>query len=291
MKMQKIIAVIGSTGMLGIDVNAALRGSDALIHNFNSVNLDITELNNVVDVLTRIKPDYIVNCAAYTNVDLAEIEKEKADKVNHIGALNLAIASKEINARLLHMSSDYVFNGLKHEPYNENDDTFPVNEYGLSKLKGENAIKSSKASYIILRTQWLYGKNGKNFVNTILKLADTKKTIEVVDDQFGSPTYTKDAAFAIRDLIANDKGNDAVYHLTNAGYASWYEFAEEIIKVFKRTNCSIVPISSDRFTRPAKRPADSRLDCSKIKLDYKIELRNWKDALKKYCYDIGYFNI
>ena len=289
--MQKIIAVIGSTGMLGIDVNAALRGSNVLIHNFNSVNLDITELNNVVDALTRVKPDYIVNCAAYTNVDLAEIEKEKADKVNHIGALNLAIASKEINARLIHMSTDYVFDGLKHEPYNENDDAIPLNEYGLSKLKGENAIKDSKASYIILRTQWLYGKNGKNFVNTILKLTDTKKLIEVVDDQFGSPTYTKDVAFAIRDLIANDKGNDGVYHLTDAGYASWYEFAAEIIKVFKRTNCAVVPVSSDKFVRPAKRPADSRLDCSKIKLDYKIELRNWKDALKKYCYDIGYFII
>ena len=289
--MQKIIAVIGSTGMLGIDVNAALRGSNVLIHNFNSVNLDITELNNVVDALTRVKPDYIVNCAAYTNVDLAEIEKEKADKVNHIGALNLVIASKEINARLIHMSTDYVFDGLKHEPYNENDDAIPLNEYGLSKLKGENAIKDSKASYIILRTQWLYGKNGKNFVNTILKLTDTKKLIEVVDDQFGSPTYTKDVAFSIRDLIANDKGNDGVYHLTDAGYASWYEFAAEIIKVFKRTNCAVVPVSSDKFVRPAKRPADSRLDCSKIKLDYKIELRNWKDALKKYCYDIGYFII
>ncbi len=289
--MQKIIAVIGSTGMLGIDVNAALRGSNTIIHNFNSVNLDITELNNVVDVLTKVKPNYIVNCAAYTNVDLAESEKEKADKVNHIGALNLAIASKKIDARLIHISTDYVFNGLKHEPYNENDDTVPVNEYGLSKLKGENAIKDSKASYIILRTQWLYGKNGKNFVNTILKLAETKKLIEVVDDQFGSPTYTKDVAFAIRDIIINDKGNDAVYHLTNAGYTSWYEFAAEIIKIFKRTNCAIVPVSSDKFVRPAKRPVNSRLDCSKIKLDYKIELRHWRDALKKYCYDIGYFII
>ncbi len=289
--MQKIIAVIGSTGMLGIDVNAALRGSNVLVHNFNSVNLDITELNNVVDVLTKVKPDYIVNCAAYTNVDLAEIEKEKADKVNHIGALNLAIASKEINARLIHISTDYVFDGLKHEPYSENDETIPLNEYGFSKLKGENAIKDSKASYIILRTQWLYGKNGKNFVNTILKLTDTKKLIEVVDDQFGSPTYTKDVAFAIRDLIANDKGNDGVYHLTDAGYASWYEFAAEIVKVFKRTNCAIVPVSSDKFVRAARRPVNSRLDCSKIKSDYKIELRNWKDALKKYCYDIGYFII
>ncbi|MCL5673325.1 MAG: dTDP-4-dehydrorhamnose reductase [Deltaproteobacteria bacterium] len=287
--MQKVIAIIGSTGMLGIDVNAALKDENAAIHNFNSINLDITELNNVMNALIKFKPDYIINCAAYTNVDLAETEKGKADKVNHIGALNLAIASKEINARLIHISTDYVFNGLKKAPYNENDDVNPVNEYGLSKLKGENAIKDSKASYIILRTEWLYGKNGKNFVNTILKLTDTKKSIEVVDDQFGSPTYTKDVAFAIRDIIANDKGNNGIYNITNAGYASWYEFAAEIIKVFKRTNCVIIPVSSDKFVRPAKRPADSRLDCSKIKLDYKIELRNWKDALKKYCYDIGYF--
>ncbi|MCL4546422.1 MAG: dTDP-4-dehydrorhamnose reductase [Deltaproteobacteria bacterium] len=287
--MQKVIAIIGSTGMLGIDVNVALKDENAAIHNFNSINLDITELNNVMNALIKFKPDYIINCAAYTNVDLAETEKDKADKVNHIGALNLAIASKEVNARLIHISTDYVFNGLKKAPYNENDDVNPVNEYGLSKLKGENAIKDSKASYIILRTEWLYGKNGKNFVNTILKLTDTKKSIEVVDDQFGSPTYTKDIAFAIRDIIANDKGNNGIYNITNAGYASWYEFAAEIIKVFKRTNCVIIPVSSDKFVRPAKRPADSRLDCSKIKLDYKIELRNWKDALKKYCYDIGYF--
>jgi dTDP-4-dehydrorhamnose reductase len=288
--MQKVIAIIGSTGMLGIDVNVALKDENAVIHNFNSVNLNITELNDVMNTLVKFKPDYIINCAAYTNVDMAETEKEKADKVNHIGALNLAIASKEINARLIHISTDYVFNGLKKAPYNENDDVNPINEYGLSKLKGENAIKDSKASYIILRTEWLYGKNGKNFVNTILKLADTKKSIEVVDDQFGSPTYTKDVAFAIRDIIiANDKGNHGIYNITNAGYASWYEFAAEIIKVFKRTNCVIVPVSSDKFVRPAKRPADSRLDCAKIKLDYKIELRNWKDALKKYCYDIGYF--
>ncbi len=287
--MQKVIALIGSTGMLGIDVNVALKDENAAIHNFNSVNLDITELNNVMNALVKLKPDYIINCAAYTNVDLAETEKEKADKVNHIGALNLAIASKEINARLIHISTDYVFNGLKYAPYNENDDVNPVNEYGISKLKGENAIKDSKASYIILRTEWLYGKNGKNFVNTILKSADTKKSIEVVDDQFGSPTYTKDVAFAIRDIIINDKGNNGIYNIANGGYASWYEFAAEIIKVFKRTNCIIVPVSSDTFVRPAKRPADSRLDCAKIKLDYKIELRNWKDALKKYCYDIGYF--
>ncbi|MHB1645004.1 MAG: dTDP-4-dehydrorhamnose reductase [Candidatus Acididesulfobacter diazotrophicus] len=287
--MQKVIAIIGSTGMLGIDVNAVLKDENAAIHNFNSINLDITELNNVMNALIKFKPNYIINCAAYTNVDLAETEKDKADKVNHVGALNLAIASKEINARLIHISTDYVFNGLKKAPYNENDDVNPVNEYGLSKLKGENAIKDSKASYIILRTEWLYGKNGKNFVNTILKLADTKKSIEVVDDQFGSPTYTKDVAFAIRDIIANDKGNNGIYNITNAGYASWYEFAAEIIKVFKRTNCVIIPVLSDKFVRPAKRPADSRLDCSKIKLDYKIELRNWKDALKKYCYDIGYF--
>ena len=287
--MQKVIAIIGSTGMLGIDVNAVLKDENAAIHNFNSINLDITELNNVMNALIKFKPNYIINCAAYTNVDLAETEKDKADKVNHVGALNLAIASKEINARLIHISTDYVFNGLKKAPYNENDDVNPVNEYGLSKLKGENAIKDSKASYIILRTEWLYGKNGKNFVNTILKLTDTKKSIEVVDDQFGSPTYTKDVAFAIRDIIANDKGNNGIYNITNAGYASWYEFAAEIIKVFKRTNCVIIPVLSDKFVRPAKRPADSRLDCSKIKLDYKIELRNWKDALKKYCYDIGYF--
>ncbi len=283
------IALIGSTGMLGIDVNSTLKEAGFFIQNYNSLNLDITDKGRVMASLMKLMPDYIINCAAYTNVDLAESEKDKADGVNHAGAKNLADAAKEINARLIHISTDYVFDGTKKTPYKENDEVSPINEYGLSKLKGENAIKESGASYIIIRTEWLYGKNGKNFVNTILKLADSKKKIEVVNDQFGSPTYTKDIASALSEIIKKDNGSNEVYHLTNVGTVSWFEFAQEIIKVFKRINCEIMPVSSNKFIRPAKRPANSVLDCSKIKEHYKIELRNWKSALRKYCLDIGYF--
>lgn len=283
------VALIGSTGMLGIDVNAALKGVNFLIKNFNSKNMDITDAKQTRDELGRFKPDYIINCAAYTNVDLAENEKEKADAVNYIGAQNLAEAALMLDSRLIHLSTDYVFDGTKKTPYLEDDEVNPINEYGISKLKGENAVKDSGASYIILRTSWLYGKNGKNFVNTILKLADSQKKIEVVNDQRGAPTYTKDIAYAISEIIIKDNSKNEVYHLTDSSSASWYDFAVEIVNVFKRTNCEIAPVSSVKTDRPAKRPAYGVLDNSKIKEDYNIELRHWKSALKKYCNDIGYF--
>ena len=285
------IALIGSTGMLGIDVNSALKGVNFLIKNYNSKNLDIADAQAVNGVMGSFKPDYIINCAAYTNVDEAETEKEKADAVNNVGVQNLADAALNTGSRIIHISTDYVFNGSKKTPYTEDDAPNPINEYGLSKLRGEEALKKSGASYIILRTSWLYGKNGKNFVNTILKLADSHKRIEVVDDRFGSPTYTKDVAYAISEIIIKDNSKNEIYHLTNEGYTSWYKFALEIVSIFKRTNCEIVPVASDKFVRPAKRPVYSVLNNSKIKEDYNIELRQWKDALKKYCNDIGYFII
>ncbi len=285
------IALIGSTGMLGIDLNAALKGVNFLVKNYNSKNLDIADPKTVNEALGVFKPDYIINSAAYTNVDGAEIEKEKAEAVNSAGVQNLADAALSLGSRIVHISTDYVFDGSKKTPYTEDDITNPINEYGISKLGGEEALKNSGASYIILRTSWLYGKNGKNFVNTILKLADSKKRIEVVEDQLGCPTYTKDAAYAISEIIIKDNSKNEIYNLTNGGYTSWYKFAVEIVNVFKRTNCEIIPVSSDKVARPAKRPACSILDNSKIKEDYNIELRNWKDALKKYCNDIGYFII
>jgi dTDP-4-dehydrorhamnose reductase len=283
------IALLGSTGMLGIDVNATLKKYGFSIQNYSSVNLDITNIGSVMSAFRDLKPDYIVNCAAFTDIDLAETEKDKAEAVNNIGAKNIAEAALELHSRLIHISIDCVFDGTKHGQYNENDITNPINEYGLSKLGGENSIINSGALYIIVRTQWLYGKNGKNFVNTILKLADTQKKIEVVNDQYGSPTYTKDIAYALCEIITKDNGLNETYHLTNSGSASWFEFAVEIVNVFKRANCEIVPVLSDKFIRPAKRPKNSVFDCSKIRQHYKIELRDWKAALKKYCYDIGYF--
>jgi dTDP-4-dehydrorhamnose reductase len=222
-------------------------------------------------------------------VDLAETEKVKTDAVNNTGAKNLAEAAISTGSRLIHISTDYVFDGKKKTPYTEDDEKNPLNEYGLSKLKGEEAIKNSGASYLIIRTGGLYGKNGNNFVNTILKLADSRKKIEVVNDQFITPTYTKDLAYALSEIIMKDNSKNETYHLTNGGHTSWYEFAIEIIKVFKRTNTEIIPISSDKLNRPAKRPHNSILDNSKIKEDFSISLRHWKDALKKYCNDIGYF--
>lgn len=287
------IALIGSTGMLGIDVNAVLKSSNFTLKNYNSKNLDITDAQKVNETLRAFSPDYVINCAAYSNVDGAEIEKDKADKVNNVGVKNIAEAVLPIGSRIIHISSDYIFGGGKtsDKPYTEDDNPQPINEYGLSKLRGEESLKESGASYTILRTSWLYGKNGKNFVNTILKLADTRNTIEVVDDQVGSPTYTKDIAYAIYEILLKDNSKNEIYNLTNSGEASWYKFAVEIINIFKRTKCEIVPISSEKLKRPAPRPSYSVLDNSKIKEDYGIELRQWKDALRKYCNDIGYFIV
>jgi dTDP-4-dehydrorhamnose reductase len=267
------VLVIGSKGMLGEDMIDELR-----LNKIFSKGMDIDEIDIVnkkdMQKIIKEKPDVIINCAAYTDVDGAEKERKKAKGVNYEGPGNLARAAKEIGAIIVHISTDYVFNGEK-ESYDEDEKKDPINFYGLTKSMGEDAIKESTEQYYIIRTSWLFGRKGKNFVETIKRLCNEKEEIKVVDDQKGKPTYTRDLANAIIDLL-NSKSEYGIYHLTNSGACTWHEFATEIA-LLEQSACRIIPCKTEEFPRPAKRPRFSVLKNNKTR-----QLRHWKEALKEY---------
>jgi len=241
-------------------------------------DFDITDLDKSVTKIKGIKPDYLIHAAAYTDVDGSELHPEKAYLVNGIGTRNIAMACEAIDCPIIYISTDYVFDGSKKEPYNEWDIPNPVNKYGLSKLIGEYFVTSLTNKFYIIRTSWLYGKNGKNFVDSILRLLSEKDKIDVVNGQVGSPTYTMDFAIRLRELVGKGYGT---YHISNTSRCSWYEFALEIVRL-KGIKAKVNPISSDRLNRPAKRPAFSVLENTMLRLEGLKELRPWKDALKDY---------
>jgi len=251
-------------------------------------DFDITNKEITREEILDINPQIVVNSAAFTNVDGCETEVENAFLVNAEGTKNVALACEEGKIKLVHISTDYIFDGKKREPYLENDTPNPLNAYGKSKLKGEQYIKEIMEDFLIVRTEWLYGKMGNNFVSTILKLAGVEKELRVVDDQIGSPTYTKDLAYAIERLIdcslqANSLHNlKGVYHVTNRGTCSWYEFALKILELGHIEGTKVTPVSSDIYNRPAKRPAYSALNCSKFEKETGLTLRPWEEALAEY---------
>jgi len=250
---------------------------------------DITDAKKIRDVISNVKPDVVIHAAAMTDVDGCELDKEKAYRINTDGTANVALACKESGAVLIYISTDFVFDGKKRTPYKETDETTPLSVYGDSKLKGEEAVKKDPGRYFILRTSWLYGKHGKNFVDTIAGKAKTEKVLKVVDDQVGSPTYTVDLAEAICALINKVTSHKSqvtskdcgIYHVSNSGSVSWYEYAKEILKL-AGSGTKVIPISSKELNAPAKRPAMSVLDNSKFIEFAGYKLRNWKDALKEY---------
>jgi dTDP-4-dehydrorhamnose reductase len=278
------IAVTGVGGMLGYAVRHVF--ADTETSSAQSIELigltrrdfDITDLDKVVTKIKEIMPDYLIHTAAYTDVDGCELNPEKAYLVNGIGTRNVVMACEAINCPIVYISTDYVFNGNKKEPYNEWDKPNPVNKYGLSKLFGERFVTSLTNRFYIVRTSWLYGRNGKNFVDSIIKLLSKKKKIDVVNDQVGSPTYTYDLAFKLRELIGRGYG---IYHITNNSQCSWYKFAVEIAKL-RGIKAEIRPVTSNEFNRPAKRPAFSVLGNTMLKLEGIKELRHWRSALKDY---------
>ncbi len=270
------IALTGSSGMLGHDIKKVFK--DVELAAFTRKDLDITSLDQSVSRIKDISPDYLIHSAAYTDVDGCEQDPEKAYLVNGIGTRNLTIACEEVKCPILYISSDYVFDGAGKEPYHEWDLTGPVTRYGRSKLMGEQYVNSFTTRFYIVRTSWLYGKHGKNFVDTICRLLSEKDEIDVVDDQVGSPTYTYDLAFTLRELIGKGYG---IYHITNASHCSWFEFAQEITRL-KTSNTRIVPTTTDKFNRPAKRPAYSVLDNTMLRLEGMKGLRHWKEALREY---------
>ena len=272
-----MILVVGANGMLGRDMMAligdAARGVDI-------DEIDITSLESTERIIRTLRPETVINCAAYTDVDSCETNLETAMQVNGEGVAHLAMASREIGARLVHVSTDYVFDGGKGSPYVEDDATCPLGVYGESKLAGElNA--AFNPDHLIVRTQWLYGLHGKNFVETMLRLAGEKDELSVVDDQIGSPTWTVDLGHAILALLKS--GHRGTYHAANAGFCSWNEFAKAI---FQEAGLSVKVngMTTDELNRPARRPLYSTLDCSKLERDAGFRPQAWRSALKTYLH-------
>ncbi len=272
------IILLGSNGQLGWEFKQFLKDKVELF-SFTHRELDVLNLNSLERNFQEIHPDVVINCAAYTKVDKAEEEQELAYNINAIGAKNVSLASYKVNAKVIYFSTDYVFDGKKSIPYTEMDEPTPISVYGKSKLRGEQFTKEANPNHLILRITWLYGINGNNFVKTIIKLAKGSKPLRVVDDQYGTPTYTLDVVKQTWELIRN--GKIGLYHSSNNGEATWFEFAKEIISNLN-LKAAIVPISTEDYLTLAKRPQYSVLENHLLKLENLDIMRGWKEALKDF---------
>ena len=273
------VVITGAGGMLGQALQRQLTKKHEVIA-LSREKLDITQFNDVKDCLKAYSPDVVINAAAFTNVDGCESEQDKAFLVNAIGPRNIAIACNTVSATLVQISTDYVFSGKGTHPYGEFDKTDPVSIYGKSKLAGEELVKSLINKFYIVRTSWLFGEGGNNFVKTMQRLATERDCLNVVDDQVGTPTYTQDLAKAIGMLILTEYFG--VYHVTNSHPCSWYEFAKEILKQSSVSNTEVRPIKSSELNRPAPRPSYSVLDNRFWWISGFQELRDHRDALSEY---------
>ena len=277
------ILVTGASGQLGYDVERELerRGIEHL--GTLSRELDITDRAAVEHLMQSYRPDAVVHCAAYTKVDLSEDEPEMCWAVNADGTRNLAAACREIGAKMLYISTDYVFPGTGERSYETGDPTGPVNTYGRSKLAGELAVQSLLEKYFIVRISWVFGKNGNNFVKTMLRLAETKAELSVVCDQIGSPTYTADLAPLLCDMVQTERYG--VYHATNEGMCAWSEFAEAIFELAGR-QVVVHPIPTSAYPTRAVRPLNSRMSKERLRDNGFQELPEWKNALARYLKEI-----
>lgn len=286
------ILVTGANGQLGNEMRLVTKGSkdtyvftDIIeLEGQKTVLLDITDIEAVRKIVKENDVKIIVNCAAYTNVDKAESDQDFCELLNAKAPENLAIAMKEVNGVLVHISTDYVFGG---DPYNipckEDQKGTPTGVYGLTKLHGEQNIQETGVEYLIFRTAWLYSEYGKNFVKTMLNLTSTKPQLKVVFDQIGTPTYAYDLANAIFNIIENRKyeGKTGIYHFSNEGVCSWFDFTKMIAETAGNTSCDIQPCHSDEFPSPVKRPAYSVLDKTKVKETFDLTIPYWVDSLRK----------
>jgi dTDP-4-dehydrorhamnose reductase len=279
-----LVLVTGVNGQLGYDVVKELTAKGHEAVGVGRSELDITDESAVSSYVQNISPEAIIHCAAYTNVDAAETDQEGAYKVNALGTKYLAEAAKFVGAKMVYVSTDYVFDGAGTEPYEVNHPTKPLGVYGETKLVGEKFLQETLEKHFIVRTAWVYGINGNNFVKTMLKLGQDRKELGVVYDQVGSPTYTVDLAKFLVELIDSEKYG--VYHASNEGVCSWHEFAVEI---FKQAGMEIQvnPLTSDQFPRPAARPKYSVLSKKKIEEEGFTPLRDWKEALKEYLKELA----
>ena len=279
------ILVTGANGMLAKEVKEKFTEGNEIIAT-DVAELDITNEKAVMDYVMKTKPEYIINCAAYTAVDKAEENYDLADKINGDGPTNLAKAAKSTGAKLVHISTDYVFDGDLDvsKDYKEDDPKAPVTVYGKTKLHGEEGIEANMDEYYIFRTAWLYGVGGNNFVKTMTKLGSTRDEINVVSDQHGSPTYAKDLTEIIYQAI-DKKIPYGVYNATNEGYTTWYDFTKEILAE-QGISCKVNPVTTEEYIEmmkvtQAKRPYNSQMSKEKLK-KYGINVPDWKDGLKRY---------
>lgn len=281
-----MIWLVGSKGMLGTEVFQRL-SARKIPHIASDLDVDITH-PAAVELFVSGKPlSWVINCSAYTAVDRAEQEREKAFRINADGVANLARLAGIKDAKLIHISTDYVFDGTKEEAYDEDDPPCPTGAYGASKYEGEQRIREAAPSHFLLRTAWLYGLNGNNFVYTMLKLFRERDEVRVVADQWGSPTLASDLAEVILRLVAGNSRAFGIYHYTNEGRTNWFDFAREI----QRQACQkglldreirLVPVTTDQYPTPAQRPANSYLSKEKIKRTFDITIRPWQEALEDF---------
>ncbi|CDA69881.1 dTDP-4-dehydrorhamnose reductase [Clostridium sp. CAG:510] len=277
------VLVTGVKGQLGYDVMAELAKRNIEAIGVDIDEMDITDKISVEKVIGEAAPDVVVHCAAYTAVDAAEDNEALCRRVNADGTRNIAEVCKKLDCKMVYISTDYVFDGQGTRPWEPDDERHPLNVYGQTKYEGELAVQENLSKYFIVRIAWVFGKNGKNFVKTMLKLAETHDKLTVVNDQFGSPTYTYDLARLLVDMIQTDKYG--IYHATNEGICTWYEFACEIFRQ-AGVKIEVTPVPASEYPAKAKRPENSRLDKSKLTENGFERLPSWQDALGRYIKEI-----
>ncbi len=284
-KVKRKLLITGSNGMLGKALVERLSKKYS-IKAITREDADITDLNTITKVITKIKPDIVIHTAAYTKVDDCESNSIHAYKVNAIGTRNVAVACQRIDASMVYISTDYVFDGTKNAPYIEFDAANPISIYGKTKLAGEEFVRQILNRFYIVRTSWLYGEGGVNFVDTIINKANTEKELKIVNDQRGSPTYTKDLADKIDEIISRERYG--IYHVTNSGSCSWFEFAKKIIDITNIGHIRLISIKSSELNRLAKRPANSVLQNFMLELEGIPLLRSWEEAVREYIEKTGF---
>lgn len=284
------VMVTGASGQLGTDAVRIFTEQGYEVLASDRVQLDITDQQQTIDAVTAFKPDAIVHCAAYTAVDAAETDVEGAYRVNAVGTRNLAVAAERVGSKFIYISTDYVFDGQSEQPYHEYDNTNPQSIYGKSKRAGEVHAQTLSSRYFIVRTSWVYGLHGNNFVKTMLKLGQEKPSLQVVHDQKGSPTYTVDLVHFLAELMLTEKYG--IYHASGSGDCTWYEFTQAIFE----EACDIMglyiqaelhPCSTDQFPRPAHRPANSVMEHLSIRTNGFNDLRPWREALKDFLKELS----
>ena len=278
------VLVTGVKGQLGYDVVNELEKRGLEAFGVDIQEMDITDADSVKSVILEAAPDAVIHCAAYTAVDAAEDNQEICRNVNADGTQNIADMCKLLDIPMIYISTDYVFDGQGERPWMPDDDRAPLNVYGQTKYEGELAVQNTLDKYFIVRIAWVFGVNGKNFIKTMLNLGKTRDHLTVVNDQFGSPTYTYDLARLLVDMIQTDKYG--IYHATNEGICTWYEFACEIFKQ-AGLKVEVTPVTSDQYPAKAKRPSNSRMSKDKLEQNGFARLPHWKDALARYIKELN----